>query len=207
MTLQTQRGSPSISARSGFILRGSPSTSARMGFHLKRIALKIKPRTNRNGSLNTPRSCSGHHDPSRGSPSISARWGFNLRGSPSNSAHLGFKSKRISLASRLVWTSNGRNSREKQPPSSFDAPKKQQNLSPLGSSLTQNAPIASNKHLEPLPYLEFSQNTAKRLCGPRTEAPWSICVGSHTFPSLCLSTMGTLYPIVFSVENSTRSVR
>jgi hypothetical protein len=70
------------------------------GLQFKGDLPQNQPQTNRNGSLNAPRSCSGHHDPSikRGYPSLcpsglqskrislaSARLGFNLRGSPSKS--------------------------------------------------------------------------------------------------------------------------
>jgi hypothetical protein len=94
MTLQIKRGSPSISARSGFNLRGSPSPiSVHLGFNLKRISLETKPRTNQNGcSLNAPNTTGGAVRviatiQPRGSPSIFAHMGFNLRGSPSNSAN------------------------------------------------------------------------------------------------------------------------
>jgi hypothetical protein len=178
--LSIKRGSPSISALSGFNLRGSPSPSARLGFNLKRISLEIKPRTNRNGPLNAPRSRSGHRDPSitRGSPSISARSGFNLRGSPpplpvgasnqrGSPSNLGLSGPRTQKNNRTI---------------SFDA-KKQRIFSPQGSPLAQNASMAPPKPIERLSYLEFSQKTRQNAStAPRTEAPWSNLCGATRSP-------------------------
>jgi hypothetical protein len=128
-------------------------------------------------------------------PQILPIWASNRRGSPSN------------LGPSEPRTSHTRKTTER-PRSTRNTSEKLRNLGPLGSPLTQNASIASPKHIERPSYLESSQKYGKtplrRLEQGRHGQ--SLC-GTTRSSSRCLSTMGTLYPIVCSVENSTRSVR
>jgi hypothetical protein len=167
-----------------------------MGFNLKRISLEIKPRTNRNGSLNAPRSRSGHRDPSitRGSPSISALSGFNLRGSPpplpvGASNQRGSPSNLGSAGPRTVEAAA-----EKQP-NDLVRREKQRILGPQGSPLAQNASIASPKPIERLSYLEFSQKhgqTPLRRLEQRRHG--QLCVEPHVPPALSFHAGYTLPP-------------
>jgi hypothetical protein len=103
-------------------------------------------------------------------PQILPIWTSNRRGSPSN------------LGPSEPRTSHTRKTTE-HPRSTRNTSEKLRNLGPLGSPLTQNASIASPKHIERPSYLESSQKSGKRLYGASNRgAMVNLCAEPHVPP-------------------------